>query len=322
MSNPDITACICSLDRAAGLGTAFRSLTVQRVDKSRVELLIVDNGSTLHDAVAVGSELVAEARSQGFKAVQVVESKMGLAHARNRALQEANGSWIAFMDDDEAADPQWLSTILATVDEQNDPKLGCLGGPMLLDWPNDTRPRWFSAPLAGFFSGLDLGPEERDLNPRVDLLFGGNLIVRRDAVIELGGFAVNLGRSGHESLLGSEDTLIQLTLANNNYRVRYVPHAIINHVILTERLEAAWILKRSFGQGVSETRLRKIVYGHSAFRHAVSALRDWVRRRRQLRSYAGNSNGEAWTSDQISMLRSVNLARLKGTISALFLGYS
>ena len=58
-------------------------------------------------------ELYAEAKRLGAPVELVREVKPGVAAARNRGVREAQGSWIAFFDDDQIADRHWLSELRA-----------------------------------------------------------------------------------------------------------------------------------------------------------------------------------------------------------------
>ena len=318
MKNTAITACICTLDRLTGLTVAFQSLLHQNVDQSRVELLIVDNGSTTYDPNEASRTLLRDAANAGFSARYIIESDMGLSKARNRALRETTSDWIAFVDDDEIMSPDYLQSLLEVIDREPDEStLGCLGGPLKLVWPNDTIPAWFSSPLKGYFTGLDLGPEERDLNPQKELLFGGNLAVHRDTVNKIGGFNAKLSRHGHASLLGMEDTLIQFQIAELGMRIRYIPLATIDHITLPERISQKWILARAFGQGRSEVRYKSILYGHGRVRLAASVFRSLYHRQKKCRTGITKNDGAALTQDQAALLKKIYKSQFLGAIKGL-----
>src|SRR5436305_411448 len=57
----------------------------------------------------------------------VVETNRNPATRRNRAVSEARGEVLAFIDDDATADPLWLATAAAYLDEF--PKVVGIGGP-------------------------------------------------------------------------------------------------------------------------------------------------------------------------------------------------
>src|SRR5271170_6316251 len=102
MTNPLITVVICTRNRAAFLEKAIRSVLAQAND--RVEILIVDNGSTDDTPAFAGKFAAADSRVKFF-----VEPATGLSRARNTALKNAKGDWIIFFDDDAVAEPGWLA---------------------------------------------------------------------------------------------------------------------------------------------------------------------------------------------------------------------
>ena len=70
------------------------------------------------------------------------EPRPGLSHARNRGCQTAQGDLLAFLDDDEIAPPQWLSTLVRSCEQTG---ADGVGGPYQPLWqappPQSPRPR-------------------------------------------------------------------------------------------------------------------------------------------------------------------------------------
>jgi len=106
---PRISLAIPTQRRPVGLATAVRSTFRQRgVDPARLELVIVDNDA-LPSAAPLVAALAAEAP---FPVRYVHEPAAGVANARNAALAAAGGELIAFLDDDEEAEPGWLAALV------------------------------------------------------------------------------------------------------------------------------------------------------------------------------------------------------------------
>ncbi|HEU4699275.1 MAG TPA: glycosyltransferase [Gemmatimonadales bacterium] len=101
---PTITAAICTAARPALLRRALASLAAQT--PAPLELLVVDNGPAASRAATRAA--VAEAAPA---ARYVVEPVPGLDFARNRALAEARGDVVAFLDDDAVAEPDWVGEL-------------------------------------------------------------------------------------------------------------------------------------------------------------------------------------------------------------------
>jgi len=99
---------------------------------SRYETVVViveNNGSKTLDSVMSSFKQ----KSPGTQVVYEHEPKIGIAYARNRVLDIAaheDCDAIAFIDDDETADHQWLKLL---VDEMLERNLDLVGGPVRLN---------------------------------------------------------------------------------------------------------------------------------------------------------------------------------------------
>jgi hypothetical protein len=92
MSRPDISAVICTFNRAGYLERSLGSLLRQRLPRERFEVLLMDNNSTDQ------TRTVAEQFLERFPHSLPVVEKQGLAHARNVALREACAPVIAYLE--------------------------------------------------------------------------------------------------------------------------------------------------------------------------------------------------------------------------------
>jgi succinoglycan biosynthesis protein ExoM len=103
-----ICVCICTY-RRPGLERTLKSLAEQRLpDGVGLQVVVVDN-----DAEGSARGMVEAFKAQAaFPVSYAVEPKKGLSSVRNRTLAMANGDWVALIDDDEAATPQWVAELL------------------------------------------------------------------------------------------------------------------------------------------------------------------------------------------------------------------
>lgn len=240
-----VSAVVCTRDRARWLEAALASLAAQTLPRDAREVIVVDNGST-DDTPAV----IARAARGDAGVRALVEPRPGLSRARNAGWRAARGRWVAFLDDDAVAAPQWLERI-ADAFETRVPRPGCVGGPIALAWP-DARPAWLPPFMDDCFTAVDLSPVPVVLDGG-RWLAGCNMAFARDDLEALGGFDERLGRAG-ESLLSMEDVALQRRLARAGRPPFYDPAIAVRHHVLPERLSQAWVERRVHWNGVSAAR--------------------------------------------------------------------
>src|SRR5215218_4539946 len=105
------------------------ALTAQTLDRSRWELVLVDNASSPPVAERIDLAALPSAKL-------VVEQTLGLTPARLRGIRESIGELLVFVDDDNVLDPDFLETTLRVADEK----------PYLGSWSGQCRPHFEEAP--------------------------------------------------------------------------------------------------------------------------------------------------------------------------------
>lgn len=242
MSQPLISAIICTYNREQYLGLAIDSLLQQ--DFAEFEVIVVDNAST------DGTRQVVEARLPHAKLRYIYEPITGLSVARNTGAKIAQSPIIAYLDDDAIATPQWLRVLYSAY--ENHPKLAIAGGKVTLIWPEGiTSPPWLSDNLAGNLGAYNLGEQWVDIkNPGLTPR-GLNYSIRRGFLEKIGGFDINLGRVGKRLLSNEELQMTELAL-QQGWQVAYIPEALVAHHVAPERVNRSWFMKRGWWQGISE----------------------------------------------------------------------
>lgn len=113
---PHISVCICTYRRAKLLGDLLEKLSVQETDGLfSYSIVVADN-----DRSGSAAEVVSAFRNgSSMEITYCVEPEQNIALARNRALANATGDFIAFIDDDEFPTNRWLLTLFKTCVERN-----------------------------------------------------------------------------------------------------------------------------------------------------------------------------------------------------------
>lgn len=242
MSDPQISAIICTHNREEYLGSAIDSLLEQ--DFYSYEVIVVDNACSDRTR-----EIVAQ-RLSNPRLNYVYEPILGLSVARNTGAKEALAPLLAYIDDDAVASPSWLKAIYHAF--SNNEKLAIAGGKVTLLLPDGiTLPHWLSSEQRANLGAYDLGEtiikiNNPNLSPR-----GLNYSLRRTFLEEIGGFNIKLGRIGKNLLSNEELHMTQMAL-QAGWQVAYLPDAVVAHNVAPERLERIWFLNRGWWQGISE----------------------------------------------------------------------
>lgn len=225
-SGPVITAVVCTRDQPEGLARCLTSLQAQTYPRTR--LLIVDNASSTDAA-----RTVAKASSGPYPIRYVFEARPGLSNARNRSLAEVATELIAWIDDDETADPDWLCEIAGGF--MRVPRAAAVCGVMI---PGElvTLPQFWFEEYGGHSKGrgfepAEFSPETRGhqspLFPLPPFGTGGNMAMRVSAIRKLGGFDRALG-TGRRTR-GGEDTRALTDILLGGGTVLYQPTALTHH---------------------------------------------------------------------------------------------
>lgn len=104
---PDVTVIMPAYDAASTLRAAAEAALAQ--EGVSVELLIVDDGSADATAALAGALAAEDPRVRAL----ATPGQSGPAAARNRALAEARGVWVAMLDADDGMAPRRLARMIA-----------------------------------------------------------------------------------------------------------------------------------------------------------------------------------------------------------------
>ncbi len=209
-----ISVCICTQRRPRLLGKLLESINELNVGSGfGLNVVTVDNDP-------LGSaEVVIRRIQHRWAARYLVESKPGIAAARNAALKCSAGSdWVAFVDDDEVVTPHWLTGLLDTAVKF---RADVVGGPVIPIFA-DGVPKWFIE--GGFAQRPRFKTGE---NPT--WLGTGNVLISRKALLEIGGFDERF------SLTGGEDTEFFVRARRSGIKIIWCNEAVAYEHIGSDR---------------------------------------------------------------------------------------
>jgi len=235
-----VSIVVCTYDRPADLARLLDSLTPQLASRNDCELIVVENGPN--------AETQSIAEQAGARYIR--EDQPGLSRARNRGWRAARGGdvafidddAVAFIDDDAVARPDWLANICATLLSDEPDVLGGPYYPFFLTEP----PAWFPHECGAW----TLGDEPRAMTPR-EHACGGNFVMRRALLDELGGFRSDLGMIAGAQGYGEETELQdRLRSRDADARILYRPDVAIDHLVRSEKMTLRWWWRRAVRQGL------------------------------------------------------------------------
>lgn len=232
---------ICTFRRAE-LANTLRSLFLQEVPaNTKVRLIIADN-----DEHPSASTLVEELRSQSpFELAYVHCPKSNISLARNACLAESTGDYLAFIDDDETAGPNWLACLLETASTT---KADVVLGSVRAIYAT-TAPAWMKK--GDFHSTHPVW-----VNGRIRTGYTCNVLVNmRSPYIEGRRFDLALGQSG------GEDTDFFTKVTDGGGSIAFAEGARLEEPVPAQRASLTWLIKRRFRSGQTHGR---IIRSHSS----------------------------------------------------------
>ena len=233
-----ISVCICTCRRLPGLVECLNSVMGLRVPQGvAIDVNVVDN-----DPLASAHDLVMS-MSPSFPLTlrYFCEPESGVGHARNRCLREARGEWVAFIDDDEAAEAGWLAALWEVAGSG---LVDGVFGPVLAEFEH-APPAWLVAAGVHVRQRAATGTPMSWGNCRT-----GNVLFRRTLAKVHGGFDARFATSG------GEDSEFFWRCLDGGAKLVWCDEAIVHERIPAARMTRAWLLNRAFNGGRTFARLR------------------------------------------------------------------
>ena len=250
----DFTVAIPTYNGAQRLPQVLEKLRSQtQTENIAWEVIVIDNNSSDNTAEVVNkfqNDWLNEVPLRYYR-----ENKQGLAFARQKAIQESQGKYVGFLDDDNLPEPNWVAKAFQFGEDR--PRCGAYGSRIqgIFESP---PPEGFDK-IKRFLAVEDRGncaylfdPENLRLPP------GAGLVVRKKAWQECVPAVINLiGRVGGSMLPGS-DYEVLLYLHKGGWEIWYNPEMVIQHRMPASRLDKEYLMRLAYGSGFIIARLRTV----------------------------------------------------------------
>ncbi len=256
------TAAIRTYNASSRIASILERLKNQQNTASLTwEVLVVDNNST--DTTV---EIVAHCQANWLPSVPfryVNEPKQGASHARLRAIQDARGQWIGFLDDDNWPDLNWVAAICKFA--QRHPQAGAVNGN--ISGLFEVEPPQGFEKISAFFPVIQRSNTEafcfntyKYAHKKV-MPPGAGLAIRKEAWCECVPQTLVLqGPIGSSLNLKGEDIEALMYLSQKNWKIWFNPEQNIEHYISRKRFERDYLMRFFRGIGLSRYRTRLIGY--------------------------------------------------------------
>lgn len=252
--NLDFTVAIPTYNGASRLPELLERLKTQLYTENfSWEIIVVDNNS--NDDTAKVVQNYQESWQCPYPLKYCFELQQGAAYARERAVQEAKGQLIGFLDDDNYPESNWVAAAYAF--SQKYPQAGA--------YASQIHPKWEVEPpenfqrIAPFLAITERGDLPLLYEPSKKLLPpSAGLVVRRQAWLDsVPNHFILTGRvTGN--MLTSEDLEMLSYLQKSGWEIWYNPEMEIYHQIPASRLKREYLIPFFQGIGLSRYVTRTI----------------------------------------------------------------
>lgn len=222
-----------SWERLPDLYEAIRGLREQTFTDFEV-VVPVDGGGPYERAV--------RGMLGAYPRIIPIDDERGLAAARNKGAEAANGEIYVFLDDDAVPHESWL-------EELNKAYIGgaiAAGGPAMPDWP-DGRP-WYLHETFDWLVGA--GPYHENWSD-IRNTYGVNISFRADIFDDLMGFDEDYGK-GSDIPQGEEAEFASRMRSKYGAGTTYNKYAVVSHRVHEDQLGFVSSVVRSYDQGATK----------------------------------------------------------------------
>jgi len=277
---------IATYKRANLLAKAIDSVFKQNYPKDKYEVVVIYTPS------GDGTEVLLEGY-QGNSPVPIsyyAEMRKAVSCARNLGVEKSRLEFVAQLDDDAIACPDWLATFNQVINEHH---AMVVGGRIEIYFDEGcTPPDWFNYPYIYGFFGLNYGErgrKQRVVRSRYPLtLYAHNTAYAKRLFEHFGGYRTDLGPDGKSFKFG-EETFFNMVLDRNDIPIYYADDAYIHHYVSADRIDKAYFLNRAYWSGVTHAYVYRLFFGYEeAFKRTKNEWSELWLKIRQVIQHRGS----------------------------------
>ncbi|WP_110517009.1 glycosyltransferase [Herpetosiphon llansteffanensis] len=218
MDRPSVSIIVINFNGKKHLVACLTSLLAQRYPSNALDIIVVDNAS-----LDGSCDLI----RQQFPSIRLIENRenLGFAPAVNQAVRLSQAQYVALINNDAKADPDWIAQLVAEIEAHRAEKVIAVGAKML-DWEGQ-QIDFIQAALNIFGHGnqpFTRMPAASVLVQAGPQLFacGGAMLADRAAFLAIGGFDESYFAYFEDVDFGWRAWLL-------GYQVRFTPAAVVYH---------------------------------------------------------------------------------------------
>jgi succinoglycan biosynthesis protein ExoM len=236
----EIAICVATRQRPQGLRRTLKSLAALDTERD-VTVIVADNDAVKREGIAAAEAL----RDQGYRwpLKLLTVGEPGIPQVRNRlvaaALELPGIRFVTMLDDDEAAEPNWLHAMLVC---QAATGADVVGGAVLRELEGEVAPWAARHPL--------LQPKSRGASGVVPLIDStANVLIAAEALRALGDAPFDEAMA----LTGGSDKQLFTRMQRAGRRFAWAEDARVTELIPASRVTSKWLLMRGYRIGMTDT---------------------------------------------------------------------